>query len=46
MQKLTNQQIKKQLFRCQVKFLTSRHVRMHTMIFYIANTLRKLTIRA
>jgi len=28
------------------KFLTSRHVRMHRVIFYIPNTLRKLMIRA
>jgi len=27
-----------------VKFLTSRHVRMHRAIFYISNTLRKLMI--
>jgi len=33
-------------FRCQAKFLTSRHVRMHRVIFYISNTLRKLMIRA
>jgi len=28
------------------KFLTSRHVRMYTVIFYISHTLRKLMIRA
>jgi len=32
------------LFRCQAKFLTSRHVRMHRAIFCISNTLRKLMI--
>ena len=32
--------------RCQAKFLTSHHVRMHIAIFYISNTLRKLMIRA
>jgi len=32
------------LCRCQAKFLTSRHVRMHRMVFYISNTLRKLMI--
>jgi len=31
---------------CQAKFLTSRHVHMHRMVFYIANTPRKLMIRA
>ena len=29
-----------------VKFLTSRHVRMHRVMFYISNTLRKLMIKA
>jgi len=29
----------------QEKFLTSRHVPMHRVIFYISNTLRKLMIR-
>ena len=33
-------------FGCQAKFLTSRHVRRHTVIFYISNTLRKLMVRA
>ena len=28
------------------KFLTSRHVRVHRVIFYISNTLRKLMIKA
>jgi len=28
------------------KFLTSRHVCMHKLIFYVSNTLRKLMIRA
>jgi len=28
------------------KFLTSRHVRMHEVIFYMTNTLKKLTISA
>jgi len=28
--------------RCHAKFLTSRHVRMHRVIFYISNMLRKL----
>jgi len=32
--------------RCQAKFLTSRHVRMHRVVFYISKTLRKLMIRA
>ena len=32
--------------RCQAKFLTSRHVRMHRVIFYTSNTHRKLMIRA
>jgi len=32
--------------RCQAKFLTSRLVRNHKVIFYIPNTLRKLMIRA
>jgi len=32
--------------RCQTKYLTSRHERMHTVILYIWNTLRKLMIRA
>ena len=32
--------------RYQAKFLTSRHVRMHKVIFYISNTLRKLVIMA
>jgi len=26
------------------KFLTSRHMRMHRIIFYLSNTLRKLMI--
>jgi len=30
--------------RCQAKFLTSRHIRMHRATFYISNTLRKLMI--
>jgi len=30
--------------RCQAEFLTSRHVSMHRMEFYIPNTLRKLLI--
>jgi len=30
--------------RCQAKFLTSRHVRKHRVIFYVSNTLRKLMI--
>jgi len=34
------------LIRCQAKFLTSRHVRMNKVIFYISNTPRKLIIRA
>jgi len=29
-----------------MKFLTSTHMRMHRVIFYISNTLRKLMIRA
>jgi len=29
---------------CQAKFLTSRHVRMHWIIFCISNTSRKLMI--
>jgi len=33
-------------FRCQAKFLTSHHVCMHRVIFYIPNTLTKLIIRA
>jgi len=32
--------------RCQAKFLTSRHARVHRVIFYTSNTLRKLMIRA
>jgi len=32
--------------RCQAKFLTSCHVRVHKVLFYISNTLRKLIIRA
>jgi len=28
--------------RCQAKFLTSRHVLMHRVIFYISNRPRKL----
>jgi len=28
--------------RCQAKFLTSRHVHMHRVIFYVSKTLRKL----
>ena len=32
--------------RCQAKFLTSRHMRMHRETFNISNTLRKLIIRA
>jgi len=32
--------------RCQAKFLTSHHLRIHRLIFYIANTLIKLIIRA
>jgi len=28
------------------KFLTTRHVRMHKVIFYISNTLRKFKIGA
>jgi len=32
------------LIRCQAKFLTSRHVRMHSVIFCISNTLSKLLI--
>jgi len=32
--------------RCQAEFLTSRYVRMHRVIFYKSNTLRKLMIRA
>jgi len=31
---------------CQAKFLTTRPVRMHRVIFYISNTLRKVMIRA
>jgi len=31
---------------CQAKFLTSHHVRMHRVIFYIPNTLIKLIIWA
>jgi len=31
---------------CQAKFLTSRHARMHRVIFYTSNTLRKLMITA
>ena len=34
------------LNRCHPKFLTSRHVRMHRVIFYISNTLTKLMIKA
>jgi len=34
------------LVRCQAKFLTSRHVSMHRVIFNISNTLRKLMIGA
>jgi len=30
----------------KANFLTSRHVRMHRVIFYISNTLRKLMIGA
>ena len=33
-------------FRCQAKCLTLRHVRMHRVIFYISNTLRKPMIIA
>jgi len=33
-------------YRGQEKFLTSRHVRMHRVVFYISNTLRKVMIRA
>jgi len=32
------------IYRCQAKFLTSSHVRMHRTIFYISNTLRKLML--
>jgi len=32
--------------RCQAKFLTSRHMRMHRATFNISNTLRKLLIMA
>ena len=32
--------------RCQAKFLTSRHVHMRKVLFYISNTLRKLMIGA
>jgi len=38
--------LSKNLTRCQAEFLTSRHVRMHRVIFYISNTLRKLIVRA
>jgi len=38
--------LKKIRTRCQAKFLTSRHVRMHRAIFYISHTLIKLMIRA
>jgi len=31
---------------CQAKFLTSRHVHVHRVLFYMSNTLRKLMIRA
>jgi len=31
---------------CQAKFMYSCHVRMHRVIFYISNMLRKLMIRA
>jgi len=30
----------------KAKFLTSRHVRVFRVIFYVSNTLRKLMIRA
>jgi len=33
-------------YRGQEKFLTSRHVCMHRVVFYISNTLRKVMIRA
>jgi len=32
--------------RCQAKSLTSRHVRMRRVIFYMSNALRKLMISA
>jgi len=32
--------------RCQAKFLTYRHARMHRVIFYVSNMLRKLIIMA
>jgi len=34
------------LTRCQAKFLTSHHVCMHRLMFFMANTLIKLIIRA
>ena len=43
---IPNQYSKPRLIRCQAKFLTSRHVRMHKVVFHISNTLRKLMIRA
>jgi len=38
--------ITEQECRCQAKFLTSHHVRMRRVIFYIPNRLIKLIIRA
>jgi len=32
------------IIRCQAKFLTSHHIRMHRVIFYIPNTLIKLIV--
>jgi len=31
---------------CQAKFLTSRHVRMHRVAFYLSNSLKELVIRS
>jgi len=36
--------LKKSQTHCQAKFLTSRHVCMNRVIFFISNTLRKLKI--
>ena len=38
--------VRARAYRCQAKFLTSRHMQGHRVIFYISNTLRKLMIRA
>ena len=45
-QKVLHGSGRRQHDRCQAKFLTLNHVRMHSVIFYIPNTPIKLIIRA